>query len=117
MEGAKSTPCVRATAPILARDSSDHSMGSYKSCEAYHDDSEVRDEQPVSVRSLIEKHKSFQDKLINAKMTDFDVKRKSFVSACETLKNTHRDCAQHVVGDARPVEDVEDFVRLTKLDY
>lgn len=110
VETAKSMPCVQTTAPILPRDTSDHSMDSYKSCIAYHDLEVLGAERP-SVKLLIEKHKSFQEKLITIKTMDSDVKKKSIVVAGETLKKSYKYCVQHVAGDVKSTEDIEDYVR------
>lgn len=130
MEGAKSTPCVRSD-PLL-RMESDHSIASYKSCVSNggfdHDrgiDSGGFDHNRgtgsggggVIVKALIEKHKSFQDRLINAKVADFDVKRKSLAKTCALLSASYANCvdagARHH-GDDRtePVECIDDFVSI-----
>lgn len=133
MEGAKSTPCVRSD-PLL-RMESDHSIASYKSCVSNggfdHDrgtDSGGGFDQDrctgnsgagggIVVKALIEKHKSFQDRLMNAKVADFDVKRKSLAKTCALLSASYANCldagARHH-GDDRTerVECVDDFVSI-----
>lgn len=144
MEGAKSTPCVRSD-PLL-RMESDHSIASYKSCVSNGGFDHDRGTDSgggfdydrgtnsgggfdhdrgtgggggggVVVKALIEKHKSFQDRLINAKVADFDVKRKSLAKTCALLSESYANCvgagARHH-GDDRtePVECVDDFVSI-----
>lgn len=118
MEGAKSTPCVRSD-PLL-RMESDHSIASYKSCVSSSGFDHDRGTGSsggggVIVKALIEKHKSFQDRLMGAKVADFDVKRKSLAKTCALLSASYANCVdagarQHGDDRTEPVECVDDFV-------
>ncbi|CAI6354777.1 unnamed protein product [Macrosiphum euphorbiae] len=106
----KSLPRIELTSPILVASDQD-SQGSYKSCNVH--EQEIQRKPTVrrtTVKALIDKHRSFQDKLLNAKVNDFNTKKKSFVNACQNLCASYNDCIQ-MDGDSKQVENVENFVK------
>lgn len=116
-ENTKSLPCVELSS--LLSDKSDHTMSS-DSCRTDGAAAPVTDsaetENPTaesrpSVKALVSKYRSFQDKLINAKLTDFNVKKKSFATACENLNTSYNDCCMNMEGDMKRIDKVENFVR------
>jgi len=62
-----------------------------------------------AVRAPISK-RGYLEKLLHAKLNDFEVKKKSFLSACKELNTSYRDCLK-VDDDTKGTENVEDFVR------
>jgi len=112
IERTKSLPCIELTSPILAASEND-SLRSYKSCKAVHEQEILQKppEKRSKVKALIDKHKSFQDKLLNAKVNDFNTKKKSFANACENLCTSFNDCIK-MEGDLKQAEYFESFVRL-----
>lgn len=111
----KSLPRIELTSPILVASDQD-SQGSYKSCNVH--EQEIQRKPSVrrpTVKALIDKHRSFQDKLLNAKVNDFNTKKKLFVNACQNLCASYNDCIQ-MDGDSKQVENVENFVRLYYLN-
>jgi len=108
VEGTESMPCIELTYPILDV-SSDHSFASYKSFNTTH---EYEIQKPTEIRpnvkALIDKHKSFQEKLlINTKVNDFNYSdQKSFASDCEYLNTLGNDCIQ-MKGDTKQAENVK----------
>ncbi|VVC35068.1 Hypothetical protein CINCED_3A000032 [Cinara cedri] len=103
----KSVPYMSVTSRIL--DKSDDSMASFKSC-VTDTEREIENSRP-SVKALIEKHKSFQNQIMNAKETNFDVKNKSFANACENLNTSYNDCCRNMEGDTQRVDKVENVVK------
>lgn len=108
----KSLPRIELTSPILVTSDQD-SQRSYKSCKAVHEQETLQKstERRSTVKALIEKHKSFQDKLLKAKINNFNTKKKSFANACQNLCASYNDCIK-MDGDSKHVENVESFVRL-----
>lgn len=105
----KSTPCIEFS-NILDADSL-----SYVSCNTDTEDTESRKSTekyyPVgSVKALIDKHNSFQDKIFNAKVTNFDIKKRSFANACKDLSESYKDC-MNMDGDSERMDNVKNFVR------
>lgn len=107
----KSLPQIELISPILVASDQD-SQRSSKSCKAGHEQEILQKptERRSTVKALIDKHKSFQDKLLNAKINDFSTKKKSFSNACQNLCASYNDCIK-MDGDAKQVENVESFVR------
>ncbi|XP_060845535.1 uncharacterized protein LOC132925131 [Rhopalosiphum padi] len=109
IECTKSMPCIEFPSPIL--DTSNHSLGSYKSCDVVREQEIQKPiERSSNVKALIEKHRSFQDKLLNAKVNDFNTKKKSFANAYKNLCSTYNDCIK-MKGDTKQVENVNSFVK------
>ncbi|VVC25799.1 Hypothetical protein CINCED_3A024559 [Cinara cedri] len=110
MEIARSVPCMNVTSRIL--DKPDNSMGFFKSCvtDPEREFEKLTEKSRPSVKSLIDKHRLFQNKLMDAKVADFNVKKKSFAIACENL-NTSYDCCRNMEGDTQRVDKVENFVK------
>jgi len=110
IEGTKSLPCIELSSPIL--NTSDHSFASYKSFNTVH---EREIQKPTEVRSnvkaLIDKHRSFQENLLNSQVNDFNTKQKSFANACKNVGASDNDCTQ-MKGDTKQMENVENVVRL-----
>lgn len=111
IEGTRSMPSIEMASPILV--ASDHSLTSYKDCNTVH---ERETNKPTAkrrskVRALIEKHFSFQEKVINAKVNNFNIKKKSFSNACENLCISYNDCIK-MEGDTKKLDNVNNFVRL-----
>lgn len=106
----KSMPCLEMPT-ILDADS----LSSYKTCntDTAEDTANIEKstEKVSSVKALIDKHKSFQDKLLNAKVTNFDIKKRSFANACKDLSQTYKDCV-NMDGDSERMDNVKNFVRL-----
>lgn len=114
VKSAKSTPCIESP-PLLdhAINDSDHSLLSYKSCNAVEDrktDKSISENNRPSVKALINKHKLFQEKLFNAKVTKFNLNKKTFTTACENLYDSSNDRI-HMEGDSKRKDDVDNFVR------
>ncbi|XP_015371441.1 PREDICTED: uncharacterized protein LOC107167065 [Diuraphis noxia] len=105
----KSLPRIELTSPILVTSEND-SLRSYKSCKAVQEQEQKPTERCSKVKALIEKHKSFQDKLLNAKVNDFNAKKKSFSNACENLCTSYNDCIK-MEGDSQQVEHFENVVK------
>ncbi|XP_060856020.1 uncharacterized protein LOC132933759 [Metopolophium dirhodum] len=106
----KSLPRIELTSPILVASDKD-SQGSYKSYNVH--EQEILEKPTVrrpTVKALIDKHRSFQDKLLNAKVNDFNTKKKSFANACQNLCASYNDCIK-MDGDSKQVENVENFVK------
>lgn len=106
----KSTPCIEFPT-ILDADS----LSSYISCNTDIEETESRKSTDKynsvgSVKALIDKHNSFQDKLFNAKITNFDIKKKSFANACKDLSESYKDC-MNMDGDSERMDNVKNFVR------
>lgn len=111
IEGTRSMPSIELASPILVE--SDHSLTSYKSCNTVHE-REINKppaEKHSKVRSLIDKHRSFQEKVLNTKVNDFNTKKKSFDNACENLCISYNDCIK-MEGDTKQLDNVNNFVRL-----
>ncbi|XP_025198200.1 uncharacterized protein LOC112596656 [Melanaphis sacchari] len=109
IECTKSMPCIELASPILF--ASNHSLGSYKSCDADHQQ-EIQKPTEISsnVNILIDKHRSCLDKLLNAKINDFIAKKKSFANAYKNVCNSYNDCIK-IEGDSKQVENVDNFVK------
>ncbi|XP_060845534.1 uncharacterized protein LOC132925130 [Rhopalosiphum padi] len=109
IEGTKSLPCIELSSPIL--NTSDHSFASYKSFNTVH---EREIQKPTEVRSnvkaLIDKHRSFQENLLNSQVNDFNTKQKSFANACKNVGASDNDCTQ-MKGDTKQMENVENVVK------
>lgn len=111
----KSTPCMEMPSIL---DASDHSLDSFKSFNG--DDDKKIDKKTKfnsNVKTLIEKHNSFHEKSLDAKIINFNVKKKNFSNACEKLNTSYTDCmkiSMNMEGDSKPVENVENFVRIKK---
>jgi len=111
----QSLPRIELTSPILVASDKD-SHRSYKSYNVH--EQEILEKPTVrrsTVKALIDKHKSFQDKLLNAKVNDFNTKKKSFANACQNLCASYNDCIK-MDGDSKQVENVENFVRFYYLN-
>jgi len=107
IESTKSMPCIELSSPIL--DGSDHSFASYKSFNTVHEREPI--EIRTNVKALIDKHRSFQENLLNAKGYDFKTKQKSFTNARKNVCTSNNDCIE-MQGDTKQVENVENIVRL-----
>ncbi|CAH1732021.1 unnamed protein product [Aphis gossypii] len=105
IEGTKSMPCIELSSPIL--DESDHSFASYKSFNTVHEREPI--EIRTNVKALIDKHRSFQENLLNAKGYDFKTKQKPFINARKNVC-TSNDCIK-MQGDTKQVENVENIVK------
>ncbi|XP_022166696.1 uncharacterized protein LOC111031172 [Myzus persicae] len=107
----KSLPRIELTSPILAA-SDNNSLRSYNSCKVVHGQEMLQKptERQSNVKALIDKHRLFQDKLLNAKVNDFNTKKKSFANACESFCASYNDCKK-MEGDSGQVENVENFVK------
>lgn len=113
IEYTKSTPCIETPSPILSQieNVSDHSLSSYKSCTTVEDQEIDKPIEPrSSVKALIDKHRLFQEKLFNAKITKFNINKKTFTTACENLRNSNNDRI-HMEGDHKQLNNVNNFVR------
>lgn len=110
VEGSKSMPCIEKSPKLVE---SDHSLTSYKSfnTEVENGDTSKAVEDHSTVKALIKKHTSFQENLINSKITNFNIKKKSFANACEKLNKAYNDCI-NMEGDSNRVDNVEEFVRI-----
>lgn len=110
VEGSKSMPCIEKPSKLV---DSDYSLTSYKSLntEAENRDINKAVENNFTVKALIKKHTSFQENLINSKITNFNLKKKSFANACEKLNKAYKDCV-NMEGDSNRVDNVEEFVRI-----
>lgn len=106
----KSMSCIELTSPILPN----CSPGSYKSGDTIHEQEIQKPTERPNVKALIDKHRSFQDKLLNAKVNDFNAKKKSFANAYKNLYGSYNDCIK-MEGDTKQVENVDSFVRLEQL--
>lgn len=115
VENAKSLPTMIELSSLILGTSSDHSLSSYKSCM----DAEAVIAVPVeiekpsaenrpSVKVLIDKHRSFQEKLINAGLAN--LKKKSFVTDCENSNISYDDFCRNMEGDTKRIDKVENFV-------
>lgn len=110
IENANSASCFEIPSILGA---SDDSILSYKSFNAADD---LKTEKPTppsnaNVRALIDKHNSFQEKSLKAKLNDFETKKKSFMAAGIKLNESYRDCV-NMEGDSNGVENIENFVSI-----
>lgn len=114
VENAKSVPSMVELSSSIFGTSSDHSISSYKSCtDAEADAIPARIEKSTaenrpSVKVLIDKHRSFQDKLARTGLTD--LKKKSYVTDCENLNVSYDGFCRNMEGDTKRVDKVENFV-------
>jgi len=110
IEGTKSMPCIELASPILV--SSDQSLGSSEILNAVHQQEINKPTAKRSnVKALINKHRLFQEKILNVKVNDFNTKKKLFGNACKNLCTSYNECTK-MEGDTKQVETVENFVRL-----
>lgn len=107
IEGTKSMPCIELSSPIL--DGSDHSFASYKSFNTVHEREPI--EIRTNVKALIDKHRSFQENLLNIKGYDFKTKQKLFTNDRKNVCISNNGCIE-MQGDTKQVENVENIVRL-----
>lgn len=59
---------------------------------------------------VVHNNKLIQEKLLNAKAHNYEIKKKSFITACKNLAESYDNCV-NMGGDMDKVDDVNTFVR------
>lgn len=110
----KSVPYIEMPSILPA---SDHSMMSDKTYNAAVVDNQEVDkpnENHSKVKALIYyNNKLIQEKRLNAKVNNYEIKKKSFNVACQNLAKSYDSCV-NMKGDMDRVDDVNNFVRIYK---
>jgi len=103
IENPKSTLTMKIPKILITTDtiSTHRSFITIRSCDT---------KKSTTVKSLVDKHVNFQQKRVNARLNDLNIKKKSFLAASKAMKASYRDCV-HLEGVEKEVENVEHFVR------